>query len=106
MPSKERPVYINVPEMMKRLRKTKDSRSVAVAMAMLADYTASATLAFIFDPGAIARRVSSKREAVTADEVIGMKDDLLLFFTVLPDGRWAANPEMFSAIDGNPGAES
>ncbi|NKC30188.1 hypothetical protein [Falsiroseomonas selenitidurans] len=106
MSNNERPVYVNAKAWRARTRRVKDLRIQAVAMEMLGAYTAGATLAFTFDPEAIARLVSSPREMVSAEDVLNMKDDLLLFFVALPDGRWAANPELFSAVDGNPGMES
>jgi hypothetical protein len=82
------PIFINTSRFMKLSRKTRKSHAGVVAIDMIATLTGGHLCAFSYD---------GDRK---------MRKDLLKFFVELPDGRWIASPDVFSAVDGNPGSRS
>jgi hypothetical protein len=82
------PIFINTSRFMKLSRKTRKSHAGVVAIDMIATLTGGHLCAFSYD------------------EDRKMRKDLLKFFVELPDGRWIASPDVFSAVDGNPGSRS
>jgi hypothetical protein len=75
-------------------------------MTMFSTMTNGATQAFKFDPEVIAGSVSTKREKISAADIISLRDQRLLFLLSFPTGRWAASPELFSVTDANQELES
>jgi hypothetical protein len=98
-------IWIDSEAWLKKSREANDLRAVGIAADMLAALTVGATQAFKFDADVISKLVSNAAETVTPDEVLRLKDKLLLFFVELPDGRWAPSPEIFSATDPNQGED-
>jgi hypothetical protein len=94
-----RPVWMHIENLQAAMRATKDVRATAIAMELLARHAPEGVGAFDFDSAAIAAMCSRDREKLNAADIAGMREDLLQFFTVLPDGRWAPSPAIFVAND-------
>lgn len=102
------PIFINTSRFMKLSRETRKSHAGVVAIDMIATLTGGHLCAFSYDEDRVATAMAKifTKESKTADELRKMRKDLLKFFVELPDGRWIASPDVFSAVDGNPGSRS
>ena len=92
-------VWINTEIMQERMHSMSSMTARGLAVIVFMHFTAGGRHAFTFDPEAIARAASNKAQTVTAAEVLSHRADLQKLFVVLPDGRWAASPEIFSVTD-------
>lgn len=92
-------VWINVEALNKADRG--DVAGIGLAMQLLTQVYFPTKQPFVFDPEALAKRMTA-RDA-TPESLARLRDAAAKFFTILPDGRWAPNPEFFSLTDGNPG---
>jgi len=95
----DRPVWTHAKNLAAAIHACGDARAVMVAFRVLATYAPEGVGAFVFDPAAFAALASNRREAITAADIEAMRGDLLRFFLVLPDGRWAPSPALFVAND-------
>jgi hypothetical protein len=100
----EKPIFINVDEMRARSKRVRP-KVIGIVMELLG-YGGFGP--FVWEPVTIARWLTKQSggEVISATRLRGMANDLHLFFTELPDGRWVPSHEVFSAIDGNPGRAS
>jgi hypothetical protein len=96
-------IWINAEEMLK-------TRGSLVCHGMVMDLLmviwAPTKEAFRFEPKALAERLNAifPRREYSADLLLKHEHELLEFFVVLPDGRWAPNPKYFVLND--PGSET
>lgn len=107
-----RPLFINV-ESFQAASREASVEAIGVVMSLIGAFMPEGAGALVFDPvktaPALRGRLSPGSAAfheITPEFLDRMRPDLVRFFTVLADGRWALNPDMFSAIDGNPDAAS
>lgn len=110
--SRGRPIFLNV-ERFPALLDGAPIETAAVVMELIAVYAPEGHGAFAFDPERCARAIraglpkaSRSRREMTTSLLARLRPYLLRFFVELPDGRWALSPDVFSAVDGNPGTAS
>jgi hypothetical protein len=104
MSATDRPIFVNCDEVLVRAKQT--SLFAVGIMVQLLGYAGYGP--FAWNPAAIAAWLTDHGagDAISEADIREIEDDLLLFFIVLPDGRWVPSHEVFSLVDGNAGYTS
>lgn len=90
-------LYIDIDKLQETLEKTK----TALGFDLVICVWSPGKQPFIYDPVRLAAHLASAvpGRKYTAKFLAKHRDDAALFFTVLPDGRWAPRPDLFSISD-------
>jgi hypothetical protein len=104
MSESERPIFINVDEMLARSKRV--HLAVIGIVVELLGYGGNGP--FKWEPSVIAPWLTAygSGDVISEAYLREIESDLLLFFVGLPDGRWVPSHEVFSLVDGNPGNAS
>ena len=97
---KDEPLYFNI-EAARPLAREIGPEAYGLVVSLIMEIWWPTKEAFQYEPDALADRLTAT--AVTADDLVRLRELAARFFTVLPDGRWAPSPEFFSITDASPG---